>query len=190
MGNKSKATVGATGGWLKLERTQIRCTFAVMYILLIFIPACYTIFNKIPPLEDLRVATGVFSYKKMGLRFGNVVILNEDVTNYYTCRVAIGTSHGCFAFNAELLSMVGKPVQIWWYEQKLYFWYSQRRLVRLVVDGHEERSYEKSVSRDKEETSFRFYSSIVALAFIVALCVLLERIGKRQTQTKGEFERG
>jgi len=180
--NKFKTTID----WLKSERIKNRLIFSVMYILLIFIPACYTFFNKIPPLEDLQVTTGVFSYKNTGAKLGKIIILNGDAANYYTCRRTLINKHECYHFDAKLHSMVGKTTQIWWYEQNLYFWYSQRSLVRLVVDGREEYNYKMAVSDNERAKNYDFYSSIVLLAICVALCVLLERIDKHQTQTKEE----
>lgn len=163
--------------------------FAVLTFFFL-IPLCHTVFGEIPPLEELQFATGIFSYKKQVVdnNPGEVIILNHDEDHYYSCRSTIAAPSRCFygavTSKRRLDSFVGKTADIWWYEQNLYLLYTQRRLVRLVVEGREEYSYENAVEESNGQKKFQFYITIFVVVFLGYIQFKFERAAKRLTQTK------
>ena len=162
----------------------------LIYIFTFFVPECYGYFSKIPPLEELQLARGTFSYKPNN--HGRLIILNNNKKVYYTCRDPGSGNHDCIwdAKNTKnrLDSLVGKTANIWWFEQKTYFFSSQRRLMRLVVDGYEEYSYEEAVRKIKRAKNDVPYSLITTLFLFIGILLFVERFVERRIKRQIDEE--
>ncbi|MCL2876325.1 MAG: hypothetical protein FWF12_08575 [Betaproteobacteria bacterium] len=164
--------------YLRIDK-KIIWMFALFFTFLFFIPGYYTVSTKIPPFEELQLATGVFSYKGKGGKGGYTIILNKDKKNYYTCRLPSIDDNDCIwegnKTKHKLDSLVGKTANIWWFEQKTYLWATQRRLMRLVVDGHEEYSYAQAVREINIGKNNLFFPFVLPAIVLIGLLIFSKR---------------
>jgi hypothetical protein len=107
----------------------------LFYVICIFIPLAYMWAADLPPpLEKLRVSQGELHYKSRS----RIVYLKEASGRHtYTCWPS-----ECYPKNS-LKDLAGKQAEVWWFEYTPYPGVRRRNLMRLVVEGQEENTYEK-----------------------------------------------
>lgn len=91
-----------------------------------------------------------------------VGIISQDKNEgkYFTCRNGeIGERHDCLKFE-QLKSLKGKNAEIMWFEQKVNIGSTQKRLARLVLEGNE------IISLEKTESNINFGEKASALLSI------------------------
>jgi len=158
---------------------------ALLWIFYFLIPAYHVLMCEIPSQENLQLAQGTLFFESRA-RAGIIVVLSGTNGNeYYTCRsTTFASNHDCISPLKGIETLTGKEAKIWWFEQNIFLGYSQRRLVRLIVDDHEEYSIQKAVMQnERTKNSFVFFS-IVMLVFFVFIVVLFEREDIRKSKEK------
>ncbi|WP_039803350.1 hypothetical protein [Azotobacter chroococcum] len=163
------------GTWIVLSIT----------IFLVLIPAWYAGTTKLPPLEQLQRREGILTYKHIDNRSGALVgIINDSGTEYFTCRPSqLGKRHDCLRF--ELLkSLSGKPAEVLWFEQKVNLGSIQKQLARLMVEGEEKISLEKTARKFDFEEKVSIWFSVGFLFFVV----LVIRAFDKNIRSKEEDE--
>jgi hypothetical protein len=65
---------------------------------------------------------------------------------------------------AELL--VGRSAEVWWFEQKVYPFFTQRRLVSLVVDGEEIISVANTSELQRTAASTNILGAVAVFLFV------------------------
>jgi hypothetical protein len=146
-----------------------------LYIFIVAIPVCNTLLSEIPPLEQSQIAEGELSYEKVWRNGKRVVLENINEKSYYTCRDSLfGRSHDCSIKNID--DFVGKSATIQWFEQPIYLFFTQRRIIKIIVDGKEIVSRESVVRRNDDAKKTLFYFAIVALVFAILVPVFLPKV--------------
>jgi hypothetical protein len=131
-----------------------------------FIPFCNLWISEVPPLDQLQVSQGKFSYEK--LKNGGILSLIEASGKHvYSCG-DYATKKNCYLAR-KIDNQVEQQATVWWFERKGYLWISERHLMRLMIDGREEISYEKSFGDIASAKSFSYYVTISSLIFILFL---------------------
>jgi hypothetical protein len=164
-------------GWARRECLFSQIGVALLLIFLQIIPATYLLTTEIPPMSQLKVSQGELSYRKLG-KFGadRLLSLTEGMVKHdYSCKKTFVRQHKCYLKSGRknpggIDNLVGQQATVWWFERKIYPWVSQRHLVRLVVNGREEVSYEETLEDVASQKRFEHYASavlrIVFLLFI------------------------
>lgn len=80
----------------------------------------------------------------------------------------------------EYERLAGKPATVWWYEQPVYLYTTQKRLVRLVAAGEEIRSYEKTVHFTEAAAKSAPWFIFVLLVLYISIEVGFERMIRRR----------
>lgn len=112
---------------------------------MIFIPDIYTLRAKIPPFEELQVTSGEFTYQDVGKRGEKLTgIRTTSGVIYFTCATFKFDHPDCFHMS-EYEKLVGKPSTVWWYEQPIYLFMTQKKLVQLIVADEEKISRNNTV---------------------------------------------
>jgi hypothetical protein len=109
----------------------------LIYVFTILIPFYYECRTEIPPDATLNETEGTFFYRRVGKPGYLVELTNEGRKDVFTCRenMTIGNKHDCLPHNLDAGPLNGKMATVWWFDQEIYPFIHQRRLVRLIVDG-------------------------------------------------------
>lgn len=156
-------------------------------IFVILIPAWYAWTTQLPPLEQLQRREGTLTYKFLNNRLGaKVGITNDSGTEYFTCRPSqLGKRHDCPRLGfEELKPLKGKPAEVLWFEQKVNIGSTQKQLARLIVEGEEKVSLEKTARRIDVEKKIAIW---LPIAFIVFMMLVIRAFDK-QLKSKEEAE--
>jgi len=156
---------------------------ALLWIFCFLIPTYHTQTSEIPSQENLQFAQGTLSFESRA-RAGIIVVLSgKNGNEHYTCRgSAFGSNHDCISPVKKIENLTGKTAKIWWFEQNIFLGYTQRRLVRLIVDDHEEYTIQMAVRLNEIEENASVLFSIVALVFLILIAVLFERAEIRKSK--------
>lgn len=156
-------------------------------IFVILIPAWYAWTTRVPPLEQLQRREGTLTYKFLNNRLGALVgITNDSGTEYFTCRPSqLGKRHDCLRLGLEELKpLKGKPAEVLWFEQKVNIGSTQKQLARLIVEGEEKVSLEKTARRIDIGRQGAIWLPILFIVFMM----LMVRAFDRQLRSKEEDE--
>lgn len=156
-------------------------------IFVILIPAWYAWITQLPPLEQLQRREGTLTYKLLNNRLGaKVGITNDSGTEYFTCRPSqLGKRHDCLRLGfEELKPLKGKPAEVLWFEQKVNIGSTQKRLARLIVEGEEKVSLEKTAKRIDIGRQGAIW---LPIAFIIFMALVVRAFDK-QLISKEETE--
>ena len=153
-----------------------------IYIFIIFIPLAYTWFAEIPPFQQLQITSGELTYKDVGRRGDRLTGVKLDLdTIFFTCaKGKFGAAPDCLSPYSAYEELAGKPVTVWWFEQPVYLFVSQKRLVRLVVAGEERMSYEKTLMLTRHASDNALWFAGVLLILFVLIVIGFERRIRRQ----------
>jgi len=152
------------------------------YVFIIFIPLAYTWLAEIPPFQQLQVISGELTYKDVGKRGDRLTGVKTGAgAVFFTCSDGkFGEAPDClFPYN-EYEELSGSPVTVWWFEQPVYPFVTQNKLVQLVVDGEEKLSYEKTLVLTLHASDIAPWFAGVLLILFVLIVILFERRIRRQ----------
>lgn len=147
------------------------------FLFVIVIPGFYDWTSEIPNLEGLHETEGNFTYKVTGRHNEDRLmgIITNTGTMYFSCGQGYIAHPDCIHPSSEYDRLVGKPAQVWWYEQSVYLFMTQKRVGRLVVDGEEKVSYEHTVEVTKRTARSTPWLAIIILCIYAFVIVALER---------------
>ncbi|RLM17666.1 hypothetical protein BIY29_19015 [Brenneria alni] len=150
-----------------------------MFMLGNIIPSFYAWIAEIPKEEEIHYTQGELVLRennKKGIQLG---LNNNEKIEYFSCADQLTVGHWGCGVNDELLrEWSGKIAEIGWFYQPAYFFYSQRRLVRLKVEGEEKISLEKVSERIRIGRENAVGNIFIALFIIVLLLFLIRKIIK------------
>jgi len=125
----------------------------------------YSYFTKIPDYNSLINQSGVLIWHKLLKGDSKIGLKTIDGNQYFTCRADLGMKHKCLPKDqAELL--VGRSAEVWWFEQKVYPFFTQRRLVSLVVDGEEIISVVNTSELQRSAASTNILGAVAVFLFV------------------------
>ncbi|MDR3221259.1 MAG: hypothetical protein LBU46_04515, partial [Candidatus Accumulibacter sp.] len=133
--------------------------------------------TEIPPDDALQKMEGTFFNKHIGKAGYLVELTSGEVKETFTCRenLILGNRHDCLWAKGNDFSLFdGKVAIVWWFDQEIYPFIHQRRLVRLVVDNKEEVSRAKTIADAETSISLGSWIAIGLLIFIVFLAYYFE----------------
>ncbi|WP_349572449.1 hypothetical protein [Azotobacter salinestris] len=167
------------GTWIALPIT----------IFVILIPAWYTWTTKLPPLEQLKRREGILTYKFLSNRAGALVgITSDSGTEYFTCRSSqLGKRHDCLRLGfEELKPLKGKSAEVLWFEQKVNIGSTQKQLARLIVEGEEKVSLEKTARRIDIGRQGAIWLPILFVFFMILMVRAFDKqlIGKEKDEQR------
>lgn len=151
------------------------------YIFVIFIPNYYTWIADIPLIEGLQVTSGEFTYQNVGNRGNKLTgIKTASGTIYFSCsRGKFGENPDCLFPMSEYERLAGQPATVWWYEQQVNLFDTQKRVVRLVIASKEKVSYEKTVNLTNKSSRNAVWIMFVMLVVFILIVVGFERMIRR-----------
>jgi hypothetical protein len=156
-----------------------------IYLVLVVLPLYCEWTSEIPPLQSLRRIDGILTYKLVSGRAGTLVgVTTESGTRYYTCRTGLfGSKHDCGNFYFDRIQpLAGKPVSVWWFDQTVYPFSNQQRLVRLVMDGKEVIGVDDTIrSTERQRNNAPWYAAGI-LVFFLAIALYFESIARKVTR--------
>lgn len=127
--NKRIRLLKRSGAWV----------FIPAIVFLMMVPKFYVWIAEVPEADGLNKVEGTLVHKKISSRKGwKVGIRNGPEIHYFTCGYGSGAKHTCHANRAKLSDyegLEGANATVWWYEQPIYLFSEQKRLVRLDVSG-------------------------------------------------------
>ncbi|MFC0702238.1 hypothetical protein [Marinobacter persicus] len=113
--------------------------FVPIMVLFVVIPKFYVWVAEVPSLDELKIYKGFVYNKKVSSRKGwKVGVRNGKETKLFTCGSGLGAMYNCYSGHVglhEKEGLEGRSVTVWWYEQPVYLFLEQNRLVRLDVSG-------------------------------------------------------
>lgn len=152
-----------------------------LWVFMILIPFGYEWWAEIPPFEQLQVTSGELTYQDLGKRGDRMTgIKSASGTDFFTCATGQYDHTDCVFPMAEYEKLAGKPATVWWYEQPVYLFSTQKRLVRLVVDGEEKMSYERVVHLTGNAAGAAPWYIFVMLFLFISIVVGFERMIRGQ----------
>ena len=152
-----------------------------LWMFMILIPFSCTWWAEIPPFEQLQMTSGELTYQDVGKRGDRLTgIKSESSTIFFTCAEGKFFHPDCLFPMAEYEKLSGKPATVWWYEQPVYLFSTQKRLVRMVVAGEEKMSYEKTVRFTAIGAKWAVRVIFVVLVLFISIVIGFERMIRRQ----------
>lgn len=112
--------------------------FAIaIFVFGMLIPNYYLWSANVPVLENLNRIQGILVHQKVSNRRGwKVGLAHGDDLMSFTCSDRIGLRHTCYADRMKLSDhedWEGRLATVWWYEQPIYLFTTQRRLVQVDI---------------------------------------------------------
>ena len=155
-----------------------------IYVFGVLIPMSYTVFSRIPDHDSLINQDGVLISHKLLKGDSKIGLKTLDGNLYFTCRASFGLNHKCLSKErAEL--MVGRSAEVWWFEQKIYPFFTQRRLVRLVVDGEEIIGAAKTLELQRSAANTSLLFAVVLFIFNAWVIFYYESKVRRISKNNG-----
>jgi len=145
----------------------------------VLIPVYYECQTVIPSEDALSATQGEFFYKHIGKTGYLVELTTPSGKKLFTCRknVTLGNRHDCLSLGinaeAEADALKGKTATAWWFDQEIYPFITQARLVRLVVDGNELVSFAQTVDDAERSAKRSPWEAFWLLVFFVFIAYLI-----------------
>ncbi|RLM17823.1 hypothetical protein BIY29_18885 [Brenneria alni] len=137
--------------WLKAffsdpwRKTLVIIPFIIIVVNII--PSFYAWIAEIPKEEEIHYTQGELVLRKNNKKGIQLGLKKNNKIEYFSCADQLNVGHFCGPSDDLLHDWSGKQAEVGWFYQSAYFFYSQRRLVRLKVEGEEKISLE-DVSKD------------------------------------------
>ncbi|HMW19066.1 MAG TPA: hypothetical protein PKN34_07900 [Azospira sp.] len=94
-------------------------------------------------------------------------VRNDAGTQIFTCGIGLWSHPACTGVRPDD-SLIGKAVTVWWFEQSVYPFVRNKRVLRLVVAGEEKRTYEKTLRlTGKNKQRIPWFVSISMGCFLI-----------------------
>jgi hypothetical protein len=151
--------------------------FPFIYIFFSIIPIYYEYKTEIPPDDALNKTDGKFLYRHIGKGGYIVEMFDGGGKHSFTCRknIFLGNSHSCLFIKGDDFSPFnGKAATVWWFDQEIYPFIHQQRLVRLVVNDHELVSRAETIASAENSISVAPWFSLVFLVFMILFAYYVE----------------
>ncbi|MEE3664566.1 hypothetical protein V2I52_22035 [Brenneria sp. g21c3] len=147
------------------------------------IPLYYSWIAQMPKLEDVYYSSGALVVKKLAKGDRQIGLKNNGTIEYFSCASSVASRHsGCGIKNELLNDWAGKNAEIGWFNQPVYLFYSQRKLIWLRIDGDEKISLSKSEKLmliDGSDAPIFIFFHVLFLIFLIVSCEIF--------YTKGNF---
>ena len=150
-----------------------------LWTLWAFILPYFSIQNiVIPSLEQLHVSYGEISNteparsskRKMGEE--GIILTEKSGRHRYGCWGGYLSSN-CYT-KTRIKYLAGLPAEVWWFERPTFSGSRERHLVRLVVSGREEVTYESSLRNFARDKEFPLSALVFILISVVGeVCIRL-----------------
>jgi hypothetical protein len=160
-----------------VQRTRRSYWFVpVFYIFVTLVPSYYEYKTEIPPDEALIKTEGTFFYRHIGKTGYLVELTNEKGKETFTCRqnMTLGNSHDCLFAIKQVEFFYGKAATVWWFDQEIYPFIHQRRLVRIIVNDRELVSREETIADAEASIRHLPWFAVAFLVFAVFLTCYVE----------------
>ncbi|MCG8709141.1 hypothetical protein JHU04_002375 [Brenneria sp. 4F2] len=145
-------------------------------VLFTAVPSYYAWIAEMPKEDEIHYTKGKLVIRKNNKKGIQLGLKNNNKIEYFSCADQLNVGHFCEPNNDLLHDWSGKYAEIGWFYQSAYFFYSQRRLVRLKVEGDEKISLE-DVSKDifsGRKSAIR-YVAMYIIPMIVLVLYLIRR---------------
>lgn len=151
-----------------------------LYVFAILLPFGYTWRAEIPPPDQLQVITGELTHQDVG-RGGDRLtgLKTASGTLYFSCATAKFDHPNCLK-PPEYERLQGKVATVWWFEQPIYPFIKQKRLVRLLADDKERKTYEMTLRDTESAKKIAPWFMVVAAILFLSIGVGFERAIRRQ----------
>lgn len=175
------------------------------------IPQYYAMTSVVPAESDLRVSEGRLKVERKGKAGYQFRLEEAGVVSNFTCRYWIGGSHDSCGFPwfvkrgtwfdgkdeaereaarkrsyvaQQVARVSGKSATIWWFEQPIYFFHTQRRIARLEVSGEEWVGYENTRDGIARSASAAPQWMLVWISVFVLIAAFMEWTTRRLPNSK------
>jgi hypothetical protein len=147
---------------------------APMYVFFYLIPNVYEFRAELPRIEQSQTTNGVFFYEHTGKGGSSVVIKNSaNLREHFSCRSNALVTASCMRSDIGK-ALNGKMGSVTWFEQPIYPFVTQRRLLRLVVEEKEEISYKDVVARHTRNKDQAPYWAGGLFCLLILIIVITE----------------
>lgn len=151
-----------------------------IYIFVIALPLYYEWKTEIPSVEQFNRADGNLVYKRIVKKGALIGLKSDEGAQYFTCRPGLFTNtHDCLISTQMLDGLIERPATVWWFEQTIYPLSTQRRLVKLVVDGQEKVSIAMTEKRTDRASEDAPWFAVGLSVFFVLIAIYFERLARR-----------
>lgn len=166
--------------WIKVffsdpwRRVLVQISF--IFMLFNIVPALYAWNSDIPKENEINYAKGELVLRKVNKKGIQLGVKKSNKIEYFSCANELTLGHwGCGVNDDLLRDWTGKTAEIGWYYQPVYFFYSQRRLVMLKVDGEEKISLEMVSEKILSGREGAIDSIFIATSIMMLLFFLIKR---------------
>jgi len=144
------------------------------------IPNYYLWSARVPAHENLSRTQGILVHEKVSNRKGwKVGLASGDDLMSFTCSDRIGQRHTCYADRMKLSDheeLEGRFATVWWFEEPIYFFTTQKRLVQLDIGDTNLISQQdtvNTVTRRAERAPWWAAGALLLFCTLMALCAWL-----------------
>lgn len=137
------------------------CLVLILYYLYcMLIPILYALSTHFPAEEDIHYTEGLFTYRDKGRQYYQIGVVTGNKANYFSCRSDFMSVEICevdrkyykqlehdleknnkptnVALKPKLYQQwQGKPARIGWFRQRYNIFYTDKRVVQVIIDGKE-----------------------------------------------------
>ena len=151
-----------------IKKISIASWLAIaIYFLGVLVPMIYTHHSSIPENIHLKKSDGVLIFNKLRKGDSKIGINIQNGDLYFTCSAGLyGGKNWCLSMG-DAKALIGKPAEIWWFNQKIYPFVTQKRLVRLMVNGQEIIGVARTLERQRVGASYLSISAIFIFIFVL-----------------------
>lgn len=146
----------------------------LLYLHMIFIPLVYEWRPAVPPMAQLQVARGELTFQDVGKGDRLTGIKSATGTTFFSCATGKIGHPNCLFDLGDYEKLAGKQATLWWYEQPIYLFTTQKRVVRLIVNEEEKISYEKTALWTEKSASRAPWYIFIVLVIVVSIVVGFE----------------
>ncbi|RLM17667.1 hypothetical protein BIY29_19020 [Brenneria alni] len=151
---------------------RVLVLFPLGIILYTSVPAYYAWVAEMPKEEEIHYTQGELVLRKNNKKGIQLGLKRNNEVEYFSCEEILNVGHwGCDVNDDLLHDWSGKQAEIGWFYQPAYFFYSQRRLVQLKVEGDEKVSLETVAKRISSARKVAV-SNVVMIDFPIIIFVL------------------
>lgn len=162
--------------WLRIGNWML----VPIYFFVVAIPLYYEWKTEVPAPEKLVVAEGHLTYQLTGKRGPLIGLKENEGTQYYSCKSGLFTnSHNCFVPRETLERVAGREATIWWFEQTVYPYTTQRRLVKLVAADEDLVTSDRTEKRAYKARQRAPWVALGLLVFFGLVAFFFERNARR-----------
>lgn len=153
------------------------CNFLLVpiYMFAVLIPIYYSWSASAPAQSFVNVTSGVFGLARAGKSGYIVSIDNQDGRHYFTCRGGLFGGYQSCPIPNHGIELVGKEVSLSWFEQPIYIFITQKRILSISSNGREVLPFSAVIEKMNQRRKMDPYFAAGLFAFFVWTAVFFER---------------